>query len=221
VRIDDRVSTAKPTLEDFGMLADGLVDLALATGDVRYATRALELVRAAHTSTGFTVPGGADPVLVEHGLAIADDPSEGAYPSGLSAISRAAVRLALLGADGKLWEAAESAMGPIGSLAVPRPVSFGAALGVLSLLASPRRQLVVVSENRDDELASIARSWSGGLTAVVTPVQAAEWAAAGFELFEARGLVADRATAYLCDNFVCQLPVTDAERLRWLSSAAP
>jgi hypothetical protein len=213
VRIGSRVSTAKPTLEDFGMLADGLLDVALATGEVRFAVRAFELVNAARSETGFAAPGGGDPVLVEHGLAIADDPSEGAYPSGLSAISRSAVRLALLGADSSLRDAAEATMRPLAPIALPRPVSFGATLGVMSLLASPRRQLVVMTDDADAEAAHIARTWVGGMSVVVSPAQAAQWAAAGFELFEARGLVDGKPTAYLCDNFVCQLPVTDAAAL--------
>ncbi|MDQ1528900.1 MAG: uncharacterized protein QOH77_690, partial [Actinomycetota bacterium] len=45
-RIGDRTSAASATLEDFGMLADGLVDLALATGEPRFAIRARELVEA-------------------------------------------------------------------------------------------------------------------------------------------------------------------------------
>ena len=237
-RIGDRVSSARPTLEDFGMLAAGLVDLALATGEVRFASRALELVeatRAAATGepsdgTTFRVPGGADPVLVEHGLAIANDPSEGAYPSGLSSIALAAIRLALLGGGAQaregLRESAERAFAPISELAVQRPIAFGATLGVLSALSEPRRQLVIVSERgsgniSSDELAGrafeqAALAWPRGLVAVVTPAQSAAFAKAGFELFDSRGLLDGKPTAYLCDNFVCQLPITDASALREL-----
>jgi uncharacterized protein YyaL (SSP411 family) len=219
-RIGDRVSSARPTLEDFGMLADGLLDLALATGEVRFATRALELVEESLTADGFAVPGGADPVLVQHGLLIASDPSEGAYPSGLSAISRAAIRLALLGAGTTarpgLRDAAEWAMAPVAELAIQRPIAFGAALGVLSALSEPRRQLVVVSESPSSELVRVALAWAGGLVAIVTPTQSAAFAAAGFELFESRGQSDGKPTAYLCDNFVCQLPVTEAAQLEEL-----
>ncbi len=60
------------------------------------------------------------------------------------------------------------------------------------------------------------RTWAGGLVAIVTPRQSSEFAAAGFELFEARGLAHGRAAAYLCEDFVCKLPVTDATELRAL-----
>ena len=237
VRIGDRVSTARPTLEDYGMLANGLLDVALATGEARFASRALELVTAALVDGGFAVPGGADPVLTARGLALDVDPSEGAYPSGLSAVARAAARLELLTGDRALRNAAVAAMELVAPLALPRPISFGAALGVMSLLAAPERQLVVVTADeaaagRDAarghaageaaagstgagvDLATIARAWHGGTVAVVTLQQAAAFVAAGFALFEARTLQRGHPTAYLCENFVCRLPITDPAALR-------
>jgi len=221
-RIDEAVSTARPTLEDFGMLADGLVDLALATGEARYAERARALVVAAMevgASAGFGVPGGADPVLAEHGLALEVDPSEGAYPSGLSAISRAAARLELLSGDRSLRTAAVTAMELLAPLAASRPIAFGAALGVMSELSAPERQLVVVTDDPDAALATTARAWSRpGLATVVTPRQADAFAAAGFELYESRGLKDGLPTAYLCEDFVCRLPVTEAAALEAISA---
>jgi hypothetical protein len=211
-RVGDRVSTSSATLEDYGMLAAGLVDLALATGEVQWASRARELVVAsieAGGPGGFGVPGGADPVLTDHGLALDGDPSEGAYPSGLSAISRASARLWSITGDAAMWDAALTAMRRVAPLAVPRPISFGSALGVMSLLSAPARQLVVVTDEPGSSLAEVARSWSAGLVSVVTPAQAAEFAAAGFDLYESR----DVPAAYLCDNFVCALPITDAAQL--------
>jgi hypothetical protein len=212
-RVGDSVSSSLPTLEDYGMLADGLVDLALATGEVRHATRARDLVRACFDGdapSAFRVPGGADPVLVDHGLALDADPSEGAYPSGLSAIARASARLYSLTADREFLDAATAAMRAVAPLAVPRPVSFGSALGLMSLLESPARQLVVVTDERDSELASLAQGWSRGLVSIVTPGQAEAFAAGGFELYAGRS----QPAAYLCDDFVCALPITDASALR-------
>jgi hypothetical protein len=218
-RIDSRVSSARPTLEDFGMLSAGLVDLAVATGEVRFAVRARELVTACIRGGGFAVPGGADPVLVAHGLNLENDPSEGAYPSGLSAIAGAAVGLDALGASGGLLDIVSVALGPAVAFALTRPIAFGSMLGVLSELSTPRRQLVVVSEDRSVDLADRARTWTAGVSVVVTPTQSAEFAAAGFELFEGRGLVEGKSAAYLCENFVCQLPVTEVSELEALLSA--
>jgi len=222
VSIEGTLSAASATLEDYGMLANGLLELALATGEARYAVAARSLVDATLARVdghaAFTVPGGADPVLEAHGLALQADPSEGAYPSGLSAMAAAAQRLYSLTADPRYIEAARFAMELFAPLAVQRPIAFGAALGVMSALAAESTQLIVVtgeSAHEGEDVASVARAWqrSGAVVAVVTTAQAEAFAAAGFELFEGRGSRAGESTAYYCRDFVCALPVTDAASL--------
>jgi uncharacterized protein YyaL (SSP411 family) len=229
--IDGTVSPARATLEDYGMLAGGLLELALATGEVHYAEAARGLVDATlapvaepveappSTSSGtvFSVPGGADPVLAGHGLALESDPSEGAYPSGISAMSAAAHTLYSLTADTRYLAAATAAMESIAPLATPRPIAFGAALGVMSALGAASSQLVVVTGHAHDgtDVASVARAWqrAGAVVGVVTADQARAFGDAGFELFEGRTSRDGESTAYLCRDFVCALPVTDAASL--------
>jgi len=207
--IDGRASGASATLEDYGMLAVGLLALAVSTGEVRYAVAARALVDV--TADG--VPGGADPVLVAQGLALASDPSEGAYPSGLSARAGAANSLYLLTGQRAYREQAERAMASVAQLAVRRPISFGAALGVMSALAAPVVQLVVIGP-----VGSAVRRFRRGIVAVASIQQAKDFASAGFELFAGRTTEA----TYLCTDFVCALPITDPEQLsQVLASHAP
>ena len=64
-------------------------------------------------------------------------------------------------------------------------------------------------------MASVARRRSRdvGVTALATVDQAEAFAAAGFELFEGRTAQGGAPTAYLCRDFVCRLPLTDAQEL--------
>ncbi|CAN5323606.1 thioredoxin domain-containing protein [soil metagenome] len=197
----DRRSAAPATLEDYGMLASGLLELAIATGEVHYAMAARDLVDA----SAAVVP---DATLAGHGLALDSDLSEGAYPSGVSAAAGAANTLYLLGAGSSYRLAARSAMERFAPLAVQRPIAFGAALGVMAALAAGAAQLVVVGQ----PAASIARHWqhTGAVSIAVTRDQAREWAAAGFELFEGRD---GRDAAYYCRDFVCRLPVATSTEL--------
>ena len=198
------VSSARATLEDFGMLAAGLLQLSLATGEVRYAAAARALVDdSMAVGQPFGVPGGADPVLASQGLAVEPDPSDGAHPSGLSAMASAALTLYQLTAHEPYRATARAAMALVAEPAQRQPLSLGAALTVMAALAEPVRQLVVVGGG---ELAAIARRHRG---IVVTPEQSRAFAGAGFELFVGRTLEA----AYLCEDFVCRLPVTDPEAL--------
>jgi len=204
------ISSARATLEDFGMLASGLLQLALATGEVSYAVAARTLVDdSMAVGAPFGVPGGADPVLASQGLAVEPDPSDGAHPSGLSAMASAAHTLFLLTAHEPYREAARAAMALVAGPAQRQPISLGAALTVMAALAEPVRQLVVIG---DGELADIARHQRGGVSVAVTADQARAFAAEGFELFEGRTVEA----AYVCEDFVCRLPVTTPEELRAL-----
>lgn len=54
---------------------------------------------------------------------------------------------------------------------------------------------------------------------VVTETAARAWADAGFELLADRA-AGSTATAYLCADFVCRLPVTTADALRAQLDAA-
>ena len=221
--IADRMSDAAATLEDYGMFAAGLIAVALATGESSYAVAARSLVDATlrrdgsaasgSTAAGFAAPGGGDPVLSAQGLILPGDPSEGAYPSGVTAIAGAAHSLYLLTADRRYLDAALTALSRVAALAVERPISFGAALAVMLRLGSPVIQLVVVGD--DPAMGDAARSWSppGSVAVVVSERQAASFADAGFELFEGRTIRDGATAAYLCRDFVCRLPIIDPVEL--------
>jgi hypothetical protein len=66
---------------------------------------------------------------------------------------------------------------------------------------------VVVTADATGPLASAARAADADVIAVVTPEQAGRFAAAGFELFEAKADAPERA--FDCRAFVCRLPVSD------------
>ncbi|WP_022885637.1 thioredoxin domain-containing protein [Glaciibacter superstes] len=259
-----RVSSARATLEDFGMFAQGLLELALVTGEVRYATAARSLINstlsaAPDSADGgsadggsadgasadgaaadggaapdaaaapFRAPNGADPVLAAQGLAVDVDPSEGAYPSGLTASADAAYTLYLLTADERYRSAAVSGMSILTNLAPARPIAFGAALRLVERLHAPVDQLVVVSPDATTAAVTTAAATTaapsraamletaarrtGALTTSVTVSQAQQFQARGFELFDGRGAQAGLPTAYLCRDFVCRLPVTDPHDL--------
>jgi len=210
--LDGRVSDAVATLEDYGGLAAGLLRLALATGEARYAVIARRLVESSAATGGdVEAPSGADPVLVSRGLALPPEISDGATPSGRALIADAALLLAALTGDETHRRLAQKAIAPALPPAAHQPVSFGGALGIATRLARPVAQLVVVGDGHS-ELAAVARGWGGParVLAIVSEAAAEALAAEGFELFAARTTRAGADTAYLCEQFVCELPITAA-----------
>lgn len=212
--LDGRVSDAVATLEDYGGFAGGLLRLALATGEPRYATIARGLVEACADGEDVAAPGGGDAVLAAHGLVLPPEVSDGATPSGRALLADAALLLAALTGDDAHRRLAEAALRPALPLAASQPISFGAALALAARLGRPVAQLVVVGPGTGP-LADVARAWGGTarVLAVVTDAQAAAFAAGGFELFEARTSREGADTAYLCEHFVCELPIVEAEAL--------
>ena len=212
--LDGQVSDAVATLEDYGGLAGGLLRLALASGEPRYAVVARSLIEACATDDEIAAPSGADPVLAARGLALPPEVSDGATPSGRALLADAALLLAALTGDDAHRRIAERAIAPALALAPGQPLSFGAALAVASRLGRPVAQLVVVGPG-DSALADVARRWGGParVLALVPEDAAGSFAAAGFELFAARTARDGVDTAYLCEHFVCALPLTDAPAL--------
>ena len=215
--IDGRRSSAVATLEDFGGLSVGLLELASVLGLVRYATAARRLIDSV-LDAGFVAPAGGDGVLAAQGLSVPIDPSEGAYPSGLSLVCSAALTLHELTGEGRYRQAAESAIGGLLEQALERPIGYGASLEVVQQIISGTEQLVVVTPGDKpplgDDLVGVARGNTASLTIVVTEAQAREFAETGFGLLEGRSALRGLSTAYLCRDFVCRLPLTEPAELR-------
>ncbi|WP_445997298.1 thioredoxin domain-containing protein [Okibacterium fritillariae] len=217
--VAEQKSDAAASLEDYGMLAGGLLELGIATGQAVYFIAAQRLVDAtlpADVDDPFVLPEGGDPLLGAHGLAVAGDPSEGAYPSGPTSIAQACWRLYELGAGERYRQAAERTVRRVAPLALANPVSFGATLALAERLRRPLVQLVVVVPDAAadaspflDALATLPTS----LSVAVSQSAAIELGQIGLELFAGRTALESRATAYLCQDFVCRLPVHTAEEL--------
>ncbi|ROP61082.1 thioredoxin domain-containing protein [Curtobacterium sp. ZW137] len=200
------VSTAPPTIEDVGLLAEGLLELALVTGQVGYATVARSLV-----DDGLRGALDVDPVLASAGTATGEQPQT-ALRSGTVALAGAAAMLGTLTGDDTYRAAAVALVADRARTGVERPLGHADALGLALALQRPSREVVVVSEH-PSELGVVAfgARRPGTLVLVVTPAQAGDWAASGFALLEGRA-TKDPA-AYVCHDRVCALPARSVEQL--------
>ncbi|MFJ6652992.1 thioredoxin domain-containing protein [Microbacterium sp. NPDC091313] len=211
--LDEIVSRAPATLEDYGGLARGLLVLGLVTGEPLYLARGRDLVDAClNSGDEIAVPGGGDPVLAEQGMAASGTPSDGAAPSGPSAFAAAAVLLWQLGAGERYRTAAEGIVRRAAGDALASPLAHGALLEVAVALVTAPHQLVVVGDP-GDAIAERARGIRADVRAIVRPAEASALAELGFSLFEGKSALGGRTTAYDCRAFACRLPVTDPEAL--------
>ena len=208
VSIGGKKSAAPATLEDYGGLALGLLELGITTGQVSWCAAARQLVEECAVAGGGTrlvSASGGDPIIRELSGG-QTDVSEGATPSGEALISRAAGMLwALTGDDTHRTLAAATASVGVATVA-QHPLGAGGFASALWRLGASHGAIVVVDDDLASDLRQIAyRVISGQATVItVTRRQAVEFAEAGFELL--RGRDGESGVAYICQGTVCDVP---------------
>jgi uncharacterized protein YyaL (SSP411 family) len=212
------VGPGRAVLADLGNLGCGLLALHQATGEVRWLDEALgvidEAVRhfADRSAATDDVIGFFDTADDAGRLILRPrDPTDGAAPSGLSAITHALLTASALTGDVDQRVLAETALSSVAALVQRFARSAGWHLCAAEALAAGPLQIAVAGPAGParDELAAVARRRrpAGSVLAVGLPDEA------GRELLAGRPVVGGRPAAYVCRGFVCDRPVTTADEL--------
>ena len=203
-------SGAVATAEDYGGFALGLLELGLALADPDLVAKGRTLL---DYYRGLAPEATTDPLVAQHGMSGSRDISEGASPSGVALLALASLRLASLTGEGSYREWAVELVSPFIAHAMAMPLGSGGVLRVLSELARPARDIVVVADHVNDLVLRAQGLWhSAAVVAVVSGAQAQEFVAQGFSLFEGR-TDGSEPVAYLCEGGVCRMPITTIEQL--------
>jgi uncharacterized protein YyaL (SSP411 family) len=205
-------------LEDYAMVGAGLHALYEATFDRRWldesrrlADEALRLFWVSEREAFFDT-GHDQETLVVRPRNLFDN----AVPSGTSVAIDWLLRLAVVLGEERYEAAALAALRPMADLMQRYPSGFGRYLSALDFHLGPVAEVALVW--RAGERAALA-PLLGTVVARYQPnrvvVGAEEGAAgaAGLPLLAERPTVDGRPTAYVCEHYVCQLPVTDPEAL--------
>jgi uncharacterized protein YyaL (SSP411 family) len=195
---DGAVGRHLGVLEDYADVAEGLIALYCATGDLeqlRGAHALLEVVltQFADGNGGFWDTAGDAEQLVRR----PQDPTDNATPSGAAAAAGALLSYAALTGSDRHRRAAEAGLSTLAPLFTRHARFAGWALAVGEALVAGPAEVVVL--DRPDLLAVAHRATSpGAVVAVNGP------------LAEGR----EPGAAYVCRQSVCELPTTDVGRLR-------
>ena len=197
--------------EDHALMALACLRLAEATLDPEWiaSARALGdgLLALFHDAErgGFFQTGNDAERLVARPKDLVDN----AVPSGNSAAADSLQRLALLFGDSDLERAAISSLRLVRDAMARAPAGFGHALCALDLYVGPSREIALIGDPASvRELAQV--TWSRFLP---NAVLAAGTAQSSIPLLKDRPAIDGKATAYVCERFVCQRPVTDRDEL--------
>ena len=96
------------------------------------------------------------------------------------------------------------------------PAGTGRWIAALDFYVSTAKEVVVIGPRDDPATSELLRTVNGRYIAnrVLVGADGEETAtSAALPLLEGRGLVNGKPTAYVCENYACRLPVTDAEAL--------
>ena len=195
-------------LDDYANVAHGLIELHVATGELRWLLEARRLALLAVELFADEEHGGffLSPADGDARVARTKDLQDTPIPSGNSMLAYVLLRLARIWGDDELERRAVSVF----RLAEPAlrraPGFFAWMLCGIDLWLSPSRELAIVG----DVASPVAR-------AALAPFQPQTVVAIGpseeVPLLAGKRLVGAKPAVYVCERFVCHAPVTEPEQV--------
>ena len=205
-------------LEDYALLIDGLVALYTADGDAAWLHEALVLADALlDLFWDDGIAGFYDTARDQAALVLRPrDQGDNATPSGNSVAAETLLRLAALTGREPYRQRAEAVLAGVAPQLARFAAGFGRMLCAADFAAAHVQALAIIGEPAaPDTIALLAvaqRSYRPHLVlAHMAPGD--ETGPALTPLLRERPLLDGHATAYVCESFVCKLPVTTPEAL--------
>jgi uncharacterized protein YyaL (SSP411 family) len=193
-------------LEDYANVANGLLELHWATGDLRW----LEAARAvADRAERFWDEERGGYFVDDHGLiARRKEFDDHPTPSGNSMMAFVLLRLGRIYGDAEMENRAVGVFRLARPLLERAPTAVGHLLCALQLHFSPPREVAVIGASEELRRAALDGFQPNTVFAFAgEPTDAVP-------LLAAKGLVDGRPAAYVCERFACQAPLTSPEDLR-------
>ncbi len=215
----DGRASGNGVLEDYADLADGLLALYEATFDERWFTTAVAL--AERILARFADPaGGFFDTADDHERLVTrpKDVQDNAVPSGNAMATTVLLRLAALTGEGRYRDAAERAMRTVIPFVARYPTGFAQWLSAMDFALAPVVEIAIVGAPEDEGTRALVAVATAGFRPNQVLAVSPDPAASAIPLLADRVAVGGAPTAYVCRDFVCRLPVTDADVARRPSS---
>jgi len=205
-------------LEDYAFLVDALLLLHEATFGERWLRAAVELGRSMvelfwdEDSQQFYDTGVDHEDLVIRPR----DTTDNAIPSGSSMATSVLLKLSVLTGDPSYDDRAATALRSAREIMQQFPSAAGHWLGALDFYLVMAKEVVIVGKPGDTATRNLTREVYKEFLPNRVFVGAENGTLSGnidLPLFEDRKMIAGRPTAYVCENYVCLLPVNDPAEL--------
>ncbi len=200
-------------LEDYANFADGLTELFQVSGEIKYLREAKRLADLLITEFWDETGGGFFFTANNHEELIVrkKDFQDNATPSGNSVAADVLLKLAKLTGDERYERFAVTLLRLVAPQIRRYPQAFGRSLAALEFYLSPVKEIVVLG-NADELKREVWREYLPNKVVVLAKNAGGD--DEFIPLLKERGLIDGKPTAYVCENFACQKPVTTVEALR-------
>jgi hypothetical protein len=201
-------------LEDYADVAHGLLELHVATGELRWLAEAGRLATLAADLFADPENGGffLTPADGERLVARTKDFDDHPAPSGNSMLAHVLVRLARISGDDELERRAVAVYRLLAPALERVPSAFGWALCGLAIHFAPPREIAIVGPV-DSPVARAALAQFDPTAVVAISAGLDDAPAQRVPLLAGKGLVGGASAVYVCERFACQAPVTDPAAL--------
>ena len=212
-------------LEDYAFAADGLLALYEATFEFRWLRESVGLADEMLRLFWDEELGGFYDTGIDHESLVVRprDVFDNAQPCGGSVATEVLLRLAVITGKEEYQSKAAGPLRAIHQLMAQAPGGTGQWLAALDFYLSLPKEIVIVGPRSDPRTQALLDTVfhcylpNRVVMGAEDGVQNLGGAEASFStvlpLLEQRGLVEGKPTAYVCQHYVCQLPVTDPEGL--------
>ncbi|GIP32557.1 thioredoxin domain-containing protein [Paenibacillus sp. J2TS4] len=209
-------------IDDYAFLVWGLIELYEATFDLAYLQKAVQLnedmLRLFWDAEkgGFFFYGSDGEQLFTRPKEIYD----GAIPSGNSVSAMNLLKLAKYTSREELSQKADEQLRAFTGTVEQYPAGYSLFVSAVDFAFGPGKEIVIAG-NPDGEdtrrmLRAVQTRYSPNAISILVPEgekgeQVREW----IPLVQDKVSIDGKATAYICENYACQSPITDPEKLEW------
>jgi uncharacterized protein YyaL (SSP411 family) len=202
-------------LEDYAALTRGLIALYEATFEMRWLGEATRLAQLMVAQFADRQLGGFFQTGLDHEQLVVrrKDFIDNAIPSGNALAAESLLRLASLLDKAEYRAEATRICLAVKEALVRQPTGFGRLLGVVQALVTPSQEIAIVGDPASEQTQALLRE----IRQHYLPNTVIAFRRPGEEailpLLTDRELVDGQAAVYVCENYACQLPVTEPQAL--------
>jgi len=198
-------------LEDYANFTDGLLEFFQVSGEMKYfdeAVRLADLMIAEFWDEGaggfFFTANNHEKLLMR-----SKEFYDNATPSGNSAAADVLLKLAKLTGDEKYEHYAVTVLRLVAPQIKRYAQAFGRVLSAIEFHLNPIKEIVILGEKGNELERKVWREYLPNKIVVLVEGRSET----SIPLLRERQMIDGKPTAYVCENFVCQKPVTTVEDL--------